>query len=127
YSSGADDEITLRDNRSVFQRIWLRPRVMVDVTSVETRCEILGCRSRLPVYISATALGKLGHPEGEVVLTRAAGTRGIVQMIPTLASCSLDEMTAARTDGQVQFFQLYVNRDRRITEQLVRRAETRGC
>ena len=59
--------------------------------------------------ITATALGKLGHPEGETVLTRAAGSRGIIQMIPTLASCSLNEMIQASMPGQNQWFQLYVN------------------
>lgn len=68
----------------------------------------------MPIYITATALGKLAHPEGEVVLTRAAATQGIIQMCPTLASCSLDEMMTAKAPGQVQWFQLYVNRDRKV-------------
>jgi L-lactate dehydrogenase (cytochrome) len=72
-------------------------------------------------------LGKLGHPDGEVVLTRAAFKENVIQMIPTLASCSLDEITAARQPNQTQFFQLYVNGDRTITERLVRKAEQRGC
>jgi L-lactate dehydrogenase (cytochrome) len=79
------------------------------------------------LYISATALGKLGHPEGEVVLTRAAHTHNIIQMLPTLASCSLDDMTNARGEGQIQFFQLYVNRNRDITQKVVQTAEQRGC
>ncbi|KAJ3121370.1 hypothetical protein HK098_003746 [Nowakowskiella sp. JEL0407] len=127
YSSGSDDEITLRENHSAFQRIWLKPRVMINVRNVNTETKILGIPSSLPIYISATALGKLGHPEGEVVLTRAAGTRKIIQMIPTLASCSLEEMTAAKIPGQSQFFQLYVNPDRKVTADLIRRAEKQGC
>ncbi|TPX57626.1 hypothetical protein SpCBS45565_g08163, partial [Spizellomyces sp. 'palustris'] len=126
YSSGADDELTLQENHAAFHRIWLRPRVLVNVRTVDTSTTMLGTRSSLPLYISATALGKLGHREGEVVLTRAAGTRQIVQMMPTLASCSLDEMVAARATGQTQWFQLYVNSDRKITERLVRHAESKG-
>lgn len=128
YSSGADDEITLRENRVAFTRFWLKPRVMRNVTHIDCSTRILGYPSSLPVYITATALGKLGHPEGEVVLTRAAGKRQVIQMIPTLASCSLDQMTAARVSpDQVQFFQLYVNGNRDVTERLVRCAEERGC
>jgi L-lactate dehydrogenase (cytochrome) len=127
YSSGADDEITLRENHSAFHRIWLRPRVMRDVTHIDTRVKLLGYDSSFPVYISATALGKLGHPEGEVVLTRAAHTHNVIQMLPTLASCSLDEMTNARREGQVQFLQLYVNRNREITQKVVQAAEQKGC
>ena len=127
YSSAADDEITLRENRYAFHRIWMKPRVLVNVRNIDISTTILGHRTSMPVYITATALARLGHPDGEVALTRAAAAEDIVQMIPTLASCSLDEITAARTDGQVQFFQLYVNQNRTITETLVRKAEAKGC
>ncbi|KAI9091147.1 FMN-dependent dehydrogenase-domain-containing protein [Phlyctochytrium arcticum] len=127
YSSGADDELTLQENHAAFHRIWLRPRVLVNVRDVDTSTTMLGSLSNLPIYISATALGKLGHKEGEVVLTRGAGKKGIIQMMPTLASCSMDEMVDARIDGQTQWFQLYVNSDRKITERLVRHAEKRGA
>jgi L-lactate dehydrogenase (cytochrome) len=127
YSSAADDEITLRENRRAFTRIFFKPRVLRNVAHVDTSTTLLGCPSTLPVYITATALGKLGHPDGEKVLTLAAGQTGLVQMIPTLASCSLDELTSARIPGQDQFFQLYVNRDRTLTQQLVQHAQDRGC
>ncbi|RKP12228.1 FMN-dependent dehydrogenase-domain-containing protein [Piptocephalis cylindrospora] len=127
YSSGSDDEISLRDNRAAFQRIWLRPRVMVNVLNVDISTHILGHPASLPLYISATALGRLGHPDGEIALTRGAATTAIPQMLPTLASCSLKEMTDARADGQVQFYQLYVAQDRDHTARLIRAAEDRGC
>jgi len=127
YSSGADDEVTLRENHSAFQRIWLRPRVLVNVKTIDTRTKILGYNTTFPVYITATALAKLANPEGEVVLTRAAANQGIIQMLPTLASCSLDEMIAAKQPDQIQFYQLYVNGNRKVTEDIVRRAEKGGC
>ncbi|KAL1917337.1 uncharacterized protein VTP21DRAFT_4993 [Calcarisporiella thermophila] len=127
YSSGADDEITLRENHNAFHRIWFRPRILINVRDVDLSCQILGYTSTLPVYITATALAKLGHPDGEVVLTKAAHQTGLIQMLPTLASCSLDQMTDARQPGQTQFFQLYVNQDRSATEKLIRQAEKKGC
>lgn len=48
-------------------------------------------------------------------------------MIPTLASCSFDEMVDARQGDQVQWLQLYVNKDRKVTERIVKHAEKRGC
>ncbi|KAH7909365.1 glyoxylate dehydrogenase [Hygrophoropsis aurantiaca] len=126
YSSASDDEITIRENRAAYQRIWFRPRVLRDVSVVDWSTTILGQRSSLPVYISATALGKLGHPDGELNLTRAAGKHGVIQMIPTLASCSFDEIVDATVPGQTQFVQLYVNRDREITRKYVQHAEKRG-
>ncbi|TPX35791.1 hypothetical protein SmJEL517_g01894 [Synchytrium microbalum] len=126
YSSGADDELTLRENHAAFHRIWLKPRVLINVKDVDISTTMLGTKVKLPIYITATALGKLGHPEGEVVLTRAAHTRGIVQMMPTLASCSLAEMTEAAQPGQTQWLQLYVNTDRENTRKIVEDAEKRG-
>ncbi|KAK8118924.1 cytochrome b2 [Apiospora kogelbergensis] len=127
YSSAADDEITLRENHEAFHRIWFRPRVLVDVENVDISTTMLGAKVDIPFYVTATALGKLGHPEGEVVLTRAARKHNVVQMIPTLASCSFDEIMDAAEGDQVQWMQLYVNSDRAITERIVKHAEKRGC
>ncbi|KAJ3337743.1 hypothetical protein HDU93_000633 [Gonapodya sp. JEL0774] len=149
YSSGADDEITLRENHAAFGRIWLKPRVLVDVAQIDMSTTILGVKTSIPVgmlsslyainimslererssqlYISATALGRLGHPDGECNLTRAAYTHDIIQMIPTLASCTFDEIRDAAQKGQPQFMQLYVNKDRKITEAVVKKAEAAGC
>jgi L-lactate dehydrogenase (cytochrome) len=127
YSSGADDEITMRENHSAFHKIWFRPRVLVDVEQVDISTTMLGTKVDIPFYVTATALGKLGHPEGEVVLTRGAKKHNVVQMIPTLASCSFDEIVDAREGSQVQWLQLYVNKNREITKKIVQHAETRGC
>ncbi|KAF5321049.1 hypothetical protein D9619_001671 [Psilocybe cf. subviscida] len=126
YSSAADDEITNRENHAAYHRIWFRPKILVDVTKVDWSTTILGQRSTMPVYITATALGKLGHPDGELNLTRAAAKHGVIQMIPTLASCSFDEIVDAAQPGQVQWLQLYVNKDRAITKRIVQHAEKRG-
>ncbi|XYA02776.1 hypothetical protein QA089_005363 [Meyerozyma guilliermondii] len=126
YSSGSDDEITLRENHLSYHRIYFKPRIMVDVTNIDLSTTMLGCKTSVPFYITATALGKLGHPEGEVVLTKAAAKEGVIQMIPTLASCSFDEIVDAATDEQTQFLQLYVNADREICQKIVQHAEHRG-
>lgn len=126
YSSGADDEISMRENHNAFHRIWLKPRVMVNVQNVDPSTTMLGTKTSLPLYITATALGKLGHPDGEVCLTKAAKTRGIIQMIPTLASCAFDEIVDAAAPDQTQWLQLYVNTDRKVSEKFIRHAESRG-
>ncbi|KAF9894437.1 hypothetical protein FE257_007940 [Aspergillus nanangensis] len=127
YSSGADDEITMRENHSAFHKIWFRPRILVDVENVDFTTTMLGTPVSIPFYVTATALGKLGNPEGEVVLTRAAHDHNVVQMIPTLASCSFDEIVDAKRGDQVQWLQLYVNKDRAITQRIIEHAEKRGC
>lgn len=117
----------MRENHTAFQRIWFRPRILINVEKVDFSTTMLGTPVSIPFYVTATALGKLGHPEGEVVLTKAAHKHNVIQMIPTLASCSFDEIMDAAGPGQVQWFQLYVNKDREITKRIVQHAEARGC
>lgn len=126
YLSLADGEATFRLNTGSYQRILFKPRVMIDVTEVDTSTTMLGTNVSAPFYITATALGKLGHPDGEKVLTRGAYKHDIIQMIPTLASCSFDEIVDESKPNQTQWFQLYVNSDREITKKIVQHAEARG-
>ncbi|WPK27199.1 hypothetical protein PUMCH_004576 [Australozyma saopauloensis] len=126
YSSGADDEIALRNNHLAYQRVFFNPKVLIDVRNIDLSVSMLGAKTSVPFYITATALGKLGHPDGEKVLTRAAAHQDVVQMIPTLASCSFDEIMDEADGKQTQWFQLYVNSDRQITKQIVQHAEKRG-
>lgn len=101
YSSGADDEITLRENHLAFQRIWLKPRILVDVKDVDTSQNILGAQCTLPLYFTATAMARLAHDEGEVAIIKAAHKAGVPYMLPTLSSCTLDDMLAAKHPDQV--------------------------
>ncbi|KAL1301815.1 hypothetical protein AAFC00_006003 [Neodothiora populina] len=127
YSSAADDELTLRENHSAFHKIWFRPRILHDVEHIDASTTMLGTKVSIPFYVTATALGKLGNPEGEVVLTRGAKKHDVIQMIPTLASCSFDEIVDAKEGDQVQWLQLYVNKNRDITKRIIEHAEKRGC
>ena len=72
YSSGGDDEITLRDNHLAFQRVVMRPRVLVNVRDIDMTTSFLGVPASLPLYFTATALAKLAHPDGELAIVRAA-------------------------------------------------------
>ena len=127
YSSGADDEITLRENHTAFQRIWFKPRILVNVKDIDMTTSILGVRSSLPLYFSATALAKLAHDDGELAISHAAANTGVIYMLPTLSSYTLDEMLEAREPDQVQFAQLYVNAKRERTEEYVQRLESGGA
>lgn len=59
------------------------------MTTVDFSTTILGQKTSMPIYITATALGKLGHPEGELNLTRAAATKDIIQMVRTRKASSM--------------------------------------
>jgi len=127
YDSGANDEVTLRENEAALARIWLRPRVLVDVSAIDTSTRLLGAATSFPLYVTATALAKLADPEGEVAISRACARAGVPYMVPTLSSCTLEEITGVRATRQTHWFQLYVNRDRAVAKDLIARAEAGGC
>lgn len=79
YSSAATDLITRDANKSCFDRIWFRPRVLRNVRSVDTRTKILGGDFKLPLFVSPAAMAKLIHPEGECAIARACESKGIMQ------------------------------------------------
>ncbi|KAL1411266.1 hypothetical protein Q8F55_002217 [Vanrija albida] len=123
YASAGDDEITKNANAAAYQRVEFRPRVLRRVGQADASTTLLGCASSIPVFIAPAAMAKLGHPDGEVNLTRGAGATGIIQAISSNASCGIDEMVAERLPGQPLFYQLYVNRDRKKAEELIRRLD----
>lgn len=125
YAGGADDEITLAANRSAYGDIFLRPRVLVDVSGVDTSLELLGERLAVPVLLAPTAFQRLAHPEGERATARAARAAGTLLVASTLSTTSIEE-TAGAAPGPL-WFQLYVYRDRGLSRELVERAQAAGC
>ena len=125
YVSGANDEITLRENRAAYERILLLPRVLVDVSVRDMSTTVLGERVSMPILIAPTALQGLAHPEGEIATTRAAGAAKTLTTLATLSNTSIEEAMAVATGPA--WFQLYVFRDRAISASLVQRAEAAGC
>jgi 4-hydroxymandelate oxidase len=125
YASGANDEVTLRENRAAYERITLLPRMLVDVSVRDLGTTVLGEPVSMPILIAPTALHGLAHSEGEVATTKAAGAAKTVMTLATLSTSSIEEAMAVAT-GPV-WFQLYVFKDRDITASLVQRAEEAGC
>jgi 4-hydroxymandelate oxidase len=117
YASGANDEITLRENRAAYERIKVLPRMLIDVSARNMSTTVLGEPVSMPILIAPTALQCLAHPEGEIATTRAAGAAKTLTILATLATTSIEEVMAIAT-GPV-WFQLYVFRDRALTASLV--------
>lgn len=122
--SAANDCITRDANAAMLRRIWLRPAVMRDVGRVRTRTALFGCDLAIPVYVSAVGTVRAAAPDGELALARGAAAAGIVHCISTAASYPLDEILHA-TPARA-WFQLYVNKDRRATERLLRLVQDSG-
>lgn len=124
FAGGAEDEITLRENSQSFDRLRLRPRVLVDVSRRELGTKVLGLETALPVVIAPLAFMRLAHPEGELAVARAAAAAGLIMTASTLATTSLEEI--AQGGMGAPWFQLYVYQDREVTRDLVQRAESAG-
>jgi 4-hydroxymandelate oxidase len=123
-AGGAEDEVTLRANRAAFEAVHLRPRVLVDVSHVDTSTTVLGHRLPVPVMLAPVAFHKLADPDGEMAVARAAARTGAVMVLSTMSSYDIEEVAAA-ADGE-KWFQLYVYKDRGVTARLVERAQAAG-
>lgn len=123
-AGGAEDEVTLGCNRTAYERITFRPRVLVDVSTVDTSTQILGRHLALPVLLAPTALQTMVHPDGELATARAAAEAGTVMVVSTLSAYTVEEIGAA-SDGP-KWFQLYCYKEKSVTQALVQRAEAAG-
>ncbi len=124
YAGGAEDERTLEANRGAFAEIFLRPRVLVDVSRIETATTALGAPVSMPILIAPTAFHRLAHRDGELATARAAGAARTLMVASTISTCSLEEIAQAAT-GPL-WYQLYVYKDRSLARNLIRRAEAAG-
>lgn len=124
YAGGANEEITLRENRAAFDRIKLRPRVLIDVSQRDQSTLVLGEKMPSPIIIAPTGFIQLAHEEGELAMARAAGSKQVTLTLSTMATYSLEDV--AKAASAPLWFQLYVYKDRAITRNLVERAEAAG-
>ncbi|GFN18151.1 cytochrome B2 [Aspergillus tubingensis] len=122
YSSAATDLVSVNANRSLYNRIWFRPRLLRNVQDISTQCTIQGVECSLPVIVAPVALARLANPIGEKGLARAAASRGIFHCIPITASIPIEDITSdILSPSTTCFFQLYVAKDRTASESLLRR------
>jgi len=122
---GADGEVTLRHNLAAFERLTLRPRHLVDVSSRSLETTVLGERVALPVLIAPTGMSRVAGRAGDVAGARAAAGAGTVFVLSTMSSNSIEDVRAA-TSGSL-WFQLYLWAERAILERLLDRARAAGC
>jgi len=124
-AGGAGDEITLAGNIAAWQRRRLRPRMLRDVTAIDTSVSVLGERIAAPLIAAPTGRHKLFHPEGERATARGAAAAGVPYVMATNSTVTMEDAAAERTSAP-QWFQLYLPPDRGITEGLVDRAAAAG-
>ena len=122
---GSYDELTLARNRSDFDALLLRQRVLIDVARQNLAKPILGAPASMPLVIGPTGSAGLVHRDGEIHTAQAAEAFGIPFCLSTVSICSIEDVRAA-TKAPF-WFQLYVMKDRGYTASLIDRAEAAGC
>jgi 4-hydroxymandelate oxidase len=124
-AGGGGDERTLAWNRERFDAVKLWPHVLRDVSHLDTRLTLLGTELGFPVLLAPTGFQRLFHPDGECATARGAAAVGALYCLSTASTTSIEDI-AAVAKGPL-WFQMYVQRDRGFTLELVRRAEAAGC
>jgi isopentenyl diphosphate isomerase/L-lactate dehydrogenase-like FMN-dependent dehydrogenase len=126
YAAGGSwDELSLAENVGAWRRRTLRPRVLVDVTSVSTATTLLGAPAAQPVAIAPMAVQGLAHPDGETATVRAAAAAGVPFILSSVSTRPLEEVARA-APAATRWFQLYVEADAGYTRRLVERAAAAG-
>ncbi len=123
--AGSWSETTYRANAADLAAIMLRQRVACDVSSRSQQCELAGHPATMPVAIAPTGIAGMQHADGEILAARAAARFGVPFTLSTMSVCSIEDV--ARHTGQPFWFQLYMMKDRRFIERLVRRARDANC
>jgi L-lactate dehydrogenase (cytochrome) len=125
YIDGAaEDEVTARENRAAFERLQLRPRVLVNVDRIDQSTSLFGQRLDCPIILAPTGLCGMAAVRGELLAARAATRAGTLFTLATLSAVSIEDLM--RQVPGPHWFQLYVYRDKTLTNSLVERAQAAG-
>ncbi|KFQ21610.1 Hydroxyacid oxidase 2 [Mesitornis unicolor] len=125
FAAGADDCSTRDENILAYKRIHFRPRMLRDVSMMDIRTKLLGTEISFPVGIAPTGFHQLAWPDGEKSTARAAKAMNTCYIVSTYSTCTLEEISAAAPGG-LRWFQLYIHRNRAVSQQLVQQAEALG-
>lgn len=120
-ATGVDDDATVRLNHDAYQHIEIRSRRLIDVETVDSSVELFGTKWETPIFLCPVSSMKAFDPDGEVAVARAAAKKHHLQMLSTVATSSIEEVTAAR--GAPVWQQLYPTNEWSVTRAIIKRAE----
>ncbi len=121
---GAEDEITMARNSSAFQNYSFSPRVLRDVSQVDTSTTFLGHALKAPLLFSPTGFTRIAHSDGERAVARVASRHGLPYCLSTLSTRSIEDI--ARISHGPKWFQVYVWKDRELVKDMLNRAHSHG-
>src|SRR6266536_2353541 len=121
------EQTTLYDNSLAFEQYRLRPRVLADVSGVDTSTEVFGRKISFPLCMSPAGLQAMAHPDGELATSRMCAKHGLNMGISSFANYGIEEIVM-QGQGKVSYaIQLYMYKNRKMQENIIRKAEANGC
>ena len=125
FEGGARDEITLRENTAGWEGLKLYYRVLAGVGPRDLTTTVLGKPISMPIVVAPTAFHKLACEAGEIATAVAAKAAKTLFILSSLSNTAMESVFAQAASPR--WFQLYIYKDRGITHELVKRAETAGA
>ncbi|HEY0223203.1 MAG TPA: alpha-hydroxy acid oxidase, partial [Pseudolabrys sp.] len=124
-ATGADDEISVAENIAAWRDMRLRPRILNDISHVDTRVTLLGTQLPTPIMVAPTGRHKLFSDEGEKATARGASAAGCAYVMASNSNITIEDVAAERRNAP-QWFQLYYWENRSEVEALIDRIVAAG-
>ncbi|KAL8954355.1 MAG: hypothetical protein Q9183_007172, partial [Haloplaca sp. 2 TL-2023] len=125
YNEGADSGSTLLENSQAYDKYRIRPRVLRDISLIDTSVPVFGARNSIPLGIAPTAMQCLAHPDGEIATAKACKKAGMVMGLSSFATTTLENVATA-SDGNPNVLQLYLFEEHAHSTKLIQRAKKAG-
>lgn len=123
-ASGADNQVTLKSNRTELDRIRLLPRYLVNKPAPDLSTTLLGEKLSMPIITAPMGAHGLAHTSAELGSARGTGEAGTLYTMSTAANEKLEEVANA-TQGP-KWFQIYLHDDRALSRDLLKRVKDAG-
>jgi len=125
YNEGADSNSTLHENMHAYNKYRIRPRVLRDVSRINSTVNIFGHQNSIPLGVAPTAMQRLAHSDGELGTARACKKAKVAMGLSSFATHSLEEVAEASGENP-RVLQLYLFEERAHSAKLIQRAKEAG-
>ncbi|KAL9089928.1 MAG: hypothetical protein Q9159_002285 [Coniocarpon cinnabarinum] len=125
YNEGADSGSTLRENNEAYGKYRIRPRVLRDISAIDTSTTVFGHRNSIPLGVAPTAMHCLAHPDGELATARACKNKNVIMGLSSFSTTSLEDV-AQELGSHPHVLQLYLMEEREHSRNMIQRAKKAG-
>lgn len=125
YNEGADSGSTLLENIQAYAKYRIRPRVLRDISQIDTSVDLFGARQSIPLGVAPTAMQCLAHPDGEIATARACKIARVPMGLSSFSTSNLEEVASAQGNN-TRVLQLYLFEEREHSRKLIARAKAAG-